>query len=394
MLKWINFLRGYVEIEVEAAFPERVLNLCSQNGIPFWGLVWLSSRQFRVRLRRKDYSRLSARAEKLQCTIRVTRRSGLPFFLRRFRRRYALVAGMAALVLMMGIGSLFIWDIDVSGNTTVSDAEILSALEELGVGIGTFGPSVDSEVIKHHVLLKIDKLSWIAVNVSGSRAHVLVRERVLPPEIVDETIPANLVAEKTGVITRMEVYNGEAQFKVGSTVLAGELLVSGIMDVPTVGTRIVRAEGKVYARTWYELSAKTFLSAAGKDYTGRGTIRWSLLLGDRRINFYWDGRIPFDDYDKIKTEYRLILPDGSRLPLSMVTETCREFEPEQRTLSAAGEKAALEAALREELQAKIGGGKILKTRFSSAERGGVLTVFLVGECEEQIAKTVELPKEG
>ena len=38
MKKLINLLRGYVEILVTGAFPERLLNLCAQNRLKFWKL--------------------------------------------------------------------------------------------------------------------------------------------------------------------------------------------------------------------------------------------------------------------------------------------------------------------------------------------------------------------
>ena len=393
MLTLVNFLRGSVEVEIESVFPERIINLCSQNDIPFWGLRWMSATRLRMKLERRHYRKLCARAKRLSCTITVVGRKGVPFFLGRFKKRYALIAGLL-LFLMLIPGSLFIWDIQVSGNKTVTDREILEELKKLGVGIGTFGPSIDPETIKHHALLDIGELSWITVNVSGSRAYVLVRERTEPPEIVDESIPANLVAAKTGVITRMEVYNGSPQFKAGQTVLAGELLVSGVVDTPTVGVRFLHAEGKVYARTWYELSAETPLAAEEKAYTGRETTRLTLVLWGRRINLYLDGGISFADYDKIRSDRKIRLPSGMTLPVSLSAETYREYEPVivQEERQAAEER--LKQALLLQLRLKLDQGEVLNTRFDIGEQDGVLKVTLTGECEEQIAKTTEIPEEN
>lgn len=393
MLTLVNFLRGSVEVEIESVFPERIINLCSQNDIPFWELRWLSQTKLRMKLERKHYRQLCDRARRLSCTITVVGRKGVPFFLGRFKKRYALIAGLL-LFLMLIPGSLFIWDIQVSGNKTVTDREILEELKKLGVGIGAFGPSIDPEAIKHHALLDIGELAWITVNVSGSRAYVLVRERTEPPEIVDETIPANLVAAKTGVITRMEVYNGSPQFKAGQTVLKGELLVSGVVDTPTVGARFLHAEGKVYARTWYELSAETPLAAEEKVYTGRETTRLTLVLWGRRINLYLDGGISFDDYDKIRSDKKIRFPNGMTLPVSVSVETYREYEPviAREEQSAAEER--LKQALKLQLRLKLDQGEVLNTRFDVREQDGVLQVTLTGECEEQIAKTMEIPEEN
>ncbi len=65
MLTIVNFLRGSVEVDIESVFPERSGHLCSQNDIPFWGLVWISPNQLRMKLERKHYRRLCARARRL-----------------------------------------------------------------------------------------------------------------------------------------------------------------------------------------------------------------------------------------------------------------------------------------------------------------------------------------
>ena len=38
----LNFLRGSVQVEIECACPERVLNLCAVEEIAFWDLQWLA----------------------------------------------------------------------------------------------------------------------------------------------------------------------------------------------------------------------------------------------------------------------------------------------------------------------------------------------------------------
>ena len=54
MKKLINLLRGYVEIQVTGAFPERILNLCAQHRLPFWRLEWLDETTFTFRVALAD----------------------------------------------------------------------------------------------------------------------------------------------------------------------------------------------------------------------------------------------------------------------------------------------------------------------------------------------------
>ena len=91
----INVLRGSVRLEVTGAFPERLLNLCAQKGIQFWNVEWLEPTRLRLTVTRQGSGPARALGEKVQCTVTPEGRSGVPFFLARFRRRYALLVGLA-----------------------------------------------------------------------------------------------------------------------------------------------------------------------------------------------------------------------------------------------------------------------------------------------------------
>ena len=221
LLNVVNWLSGTVAVTVESGFPERVLNLCSAHDIAFWDTVWQSPTGFAMKLSRRNYLRLRRLAKKLDCTITVEKKRGAPFFVGRFRRRYALLAGLAAALVLVTVGSFFIWDFEIEGNVTVSDERILRALEKNGVTYGAFGLGIRPEDVKNHVLLEIPELSWLTVNVNGFRATVIVRERTEPPAVRDETVRANVVAEKDGLVTLVQLYGGHAEVMKGSTVTEG-----------------------------------------------------------------------------------------------------------------------------------------------------------------------------
>ena len=96
MLKrMVNALRGSVRLEVSGAFPERFLNLCAQRGIVFWNVEWLEATRLRLTVTRQGSGPARALGDKVLCTVVPAEQSGVPFFLGRFRRRYALLVGLA-----------------------------------------------------------------------------------------------------------------------------------------------------------------------------------------------------------------------------------------------------------------------------------------------------------
>ena len=95
MRRLVNFLRGWVRLTVTGVFPERMLNLCAQRRVPFWGLEWLDGQTFRFRVPPRWAAALPELAERARCTVREEGTGGLPAFLWRFRRRYGFLAGLA-----------------------------------------------------------------------------------------------------------------------------------------------------------------------------------------------------------------------------------------------------------------------------------------------------------
>ena len=386
----IHRLRGQVWIRAESAFPERVLNLCGARNLAFWDMEWESETAFTCRLNRRDYYALRRAVKQLDCRLTVVRKEGVPFFLGRFRRRHALLAGLTLCSALLFFGSFFIWDFTVEGNQRVTDEEILRALQRQGVGIGTFGISLDTEDIRNHVLLEIPELLWITVNVSGCRANVQVRERVNPPELLDEWTPTNVIARRAGFVLEVRDWNGIAAVLPGSAVTEGQLLISGVEDLETLGARVTAGMGSVQARTWYSLTTTIPLTGAQKQYTGREKTALSLVFGKHRIKFFSNSSIEGEEYDKIIQRTPLSLL-GVPLPVTVVTETYRFYETEEAALNTAGVERLGEQILTQQLESMVAPyGTISSTLCTSRQRGNALEVTLAAECVEEIAQTVPI----
>ena len=65
---------------------------------------------------------------------------------------------------------------------------------------GCFWPGLETDLLRSRLLLELPELSWITVNVRGSRALVQVQERQEKPELAADGAPADLVAARDGLI--------------------------------------------------------------------------------------------------------------------------------------------------------------------------------------------------
>lgn len=390
----VNLMRGSVRVEVVGAYPERFMNMCAENEIAFWDLERIDSVTLRITMSIGGYNKMRPLLGNVMCTAKTIKKEGAPFFFWRLRKRYALFLGFIAVMAVTWIMSLYIWDISVTGNREISSSAILEVLDSFGVGIGSYGPAIKSEALRNEVLLKLPDLAWITVQVNGSKATVVVRERVPVPEMIDNNTPNAIVAEKSGVIEKMNVFVGLSLRAVGDTVTAGDDIVGGVMDSISSGSRLVSARGEIYARTWYELSAQMPLKTSKKIYTGNSNRKVSIIFGGNRINLYINSGISYTEYDKIVEEKFLTLPGEIVLPIKLAASTYNEYEKAVYELDKAEAEDILRALLMKRLEDSVGGdGEIKNTDFDIRVEGGIIKVTLNAECSEQIGTTRELTEE-
>lgn len=382
----LNALPGWAEAEVRGTEPAAFLNRCAAAGLPVCPAEPVDDFTLRVRIPARGLPAARRAAARSRCELRILRTGGVGAAARRHRRRWGLAAALALILAALLWSKLFLWEITVSGNAAVSSARILDALAECGVDSGSFWPAFTSDNLRSELLVRLPELAWATVNVYGSRAEVIVRERVEKPELYDRDEPVCVTAEKTGFVTQVRALAGTACVKPGDAVSAGETLISAAADSAFSGRRLVHALGSVYAETYYELSAAVPLAAEVKVPTGARRTRWALVVGKNRWNFYGNSGFCAGDCDKIISEYPLAVPGLFSLPAALVRETQLGYETQSVPRDCAAATRAAEEQLHAALLRAIGtDGEVKRESFSCAERDGALVVCLRAVCREDIA---------
>ena len=389
-----DFLRGYAVVRVVGAEPTRVLDRFVAEGLDFWGAYPEDEFTMILRTRLKQDKRAVEIAEKCACEAEVKTRVGGPVEVKKLRKRPALWVLPALLIALIVASSLFIWRIDITGNETVSETEILNALEDSGVYIGSFYPAFTSDNIRSMVLVRIPELKWISVSVHGSRAVIDVRERTKIPELLEEDKGVKLIAGHSGVIEKMEVLQGNPLFKKGQAALEEETLIDGAVPSTMGDVEVLHASGRVFARTWQELTAILPLDFQAKKYTGEKKTRFALEIGENRINFYSKSRISDKDYDTIIDRQRLGFKGFFELPVVLVKETGLAYERAGLRRTESEAQAALEQLLGEELTARLGKeGSVVSSAFAFDVVDGFAVCTLRAECLQNIAEEKEMSAE-
>ena len=387
MYRVIRFLRGYVHLRITGAAPEQCINLLAEKNLRFWGLYREDALHYTLYVYQKDLIAIRRCIMHCFAEVQILRNHGFAQRYGGLRKRPILVFGMLLALAATFFFQKFVWVLDVQGAQTLHEEEILRALEEENIRFGTRGADIDSELTKHRMLLRLPKLSWLAVNRSGGVLHVLVTERSSPTSEQPPYRVANVVAACDGVLTEISVLEGMKLCKVGQTVTAGQLLVSGYEDYG-LRVRAVCANAEIYARTWHAGTIVTPDTVLVKAYTGRIWTQKTLIIGRKRINLSGNSGIPLVNCDKMISEKCLPLPGGYELPLRLETAIYREYRLTAQETSRTEAETLLHTAWRQLTKQAMTIGEIQETAATVLHTDGLYVLHAESTCREMIARLV------
>jgi len=330
-IRIFRWLRGYVYIMLSGECPERLLNILGARRLPFWEIKRLGG-GIRLCMFASHIKKLPFLRRGTGISVKIVSKRGLPFFLRRYRRRKGAAIGISFFLLLHVLLSQFIWNINIEGNTTLSDDTIIQYLASHGITEGSYAKGIDCDDLRLRLAMDIKEVSWASLTVEGGCLTVSVHER----SVLDTSPqkPCNLVAARDGVIGDIRVLSGKTMVKKGDTVSKGQLLVSGVLEYSTGNTDLVASKGEIFAFTTRNVIIKQPLEYVQTRRTGNILRRRALNFFGLKVPLYL-GNITFP-YEK-HTEYQRLETDSAYLPIGLYTATF--YETEQQLISLTEEQA-------------------------------------------------------
>ena len=317
LLGLIRDISGWVSFTIAGRFQERFINIASRNGIRLWD-VNRNADTITASMYMSDYMRIRPLARASGVRLRINEKHGLPCAARVYNDRIGLFVGAFVFVLTVFIMSGFIWSIDVTGLDTVSESELRALLSEHGLYVGSFKPTLDYQGVSRAVMLDNRRIGWMAVNVTGSVASVEIKEESPTPDVDDIGEPCNVKAERDGTIRCINARQGSTVVKEGSGVIAGQLIVSGVMEDADSAARLVRADAEIIADTVHEAQF-----TVSEDYS---LIMPSGERGERKTIDLFGLRIPISAYSTasdnsaVNTVKECPKPLDTVLPIGLITQ--------------------------------------------------------------------------
>lgn len=290
-----------------------------------------------------DVNKLKALMADRPVQLEITSRRGLVYMLMKYRRRLGIFIGVFLAAAVVFICSNTVLRIEVNGNETMSDSEVISVLNDYGISVGKYIPSLDIRKIERQIITAFDKFRWIGIRSSGCRIIVEVSEITDSPKMVATSVPCNIIAARDAQIVDVRnVYMGMLIPMLGDGVKKGELLISGTVDGKLDHDYYVHAMGEVIGRYTDEITFTQPLCDTVRSY-GDSFTRRSLYILGLRIPLYLNAKDDFAyDLDE-RLEYVNFL--GLTLPVGTVFSEYMPYTEQEITYTPEEAEALLDEAV-------------------------------------------------
>lgn len=324
-----NYLRGYVIIEVNGFSIERFVNMALHRGVYIWDLKYFNNK-VRMKVSIKGFKLLKGCAKKTKCKVYIIEKAGTPFFLFRYRKRKVLVGGVAFFVLIVYFLSSFIWLVEVEGYEHLDHYELVNFLANNGLKVGAYKGNIDKNQLEQLMSYNFREISFINIEIKGTRATISLTEIIPEIEIIDRTSPNDIIATKDGLIDSIYTSAGTPLVQAGDVVSKGDLLVTGelILRNDETGTIIeyVHSIAEIKAKLYYTMSFNIPIEYTENQQTGETKKHLRFSIMNRNIDF-----IPFSNkyknYYKTTSLRQLSLGENYPLPIIIYTDTYTEYKP-------------------------------------------------------------------
>ncbi len=399
LFSFFYFLTGYCRVVLSGANQERFLNLCVGKQILLWNLKKEGS-HYIFCVSRGGYKELSEIAKKTGSTFRCVYKKGLPYLFYRYKKRKVLLLTVLFCgAVFLGM-SCFIWQVQAVGSYSHSEEEILDYLKEQGIYSGTKISKISCAKLEEQIRKDFVDIAWVSCERKGTLLKVRIKEtldsQAQKKEEKEET-PCNLIASKAGKIDSILVRSGSAMVKPGDKVKAGDVLISGIVEIrddagEVAEETMVRAQGDIYAISKIKYKDVFPLIYYKKRYTGKTEKGYRLLINGYTLKLP-EKRSSYADYDEQVSEKMLHIGPQFYLPVSLYVITrvqCQVTQGQYSETEAKKEAKKRLSLFLKEYERK--GVVILKNNVKIDSDKNECTAKGIIRIKERVGKIQEIPE--
>lgn len=380
-------MEGTIKVELTGAEPERTLRIINEQGIRLYRIQHSGELTVWFRCARQDRNAIHKICQKRGDNVSFSEEQGIFWLVADFFRRPVLAISLAVLFFLTIFLPTRVLFYQVEGNERIPEQQILEAAQKCGIQFGATRREVRSERMKNALLSTMPELQWAGINTSGCTGIISVRERQPESETVVSSGIRHIVAARDGYITDCTVVQGSAMCEPGQIVQGGQILISGYTDCG-ICVRVSDASGEIMAQTDRSFCGWMPDRMEIRHDDADTKIRYSLILGKKRINLWKGSGISTVTCGRMYEEYCLTLPGGFQLPVKLAVETLTDGTTTAEPILEEQISAQFMAYARSSVLNQMVAGSILSEEQRVVQEGGRFELNSRFSCQEMIGRVI------
>lgn len=327
-------------------------------------------------------------AEKYGMELVLTEKPSLAGFISKYKKRFGVPLGIILGAALLVYCSNIVMVIEIQGNESVSDKEILSALEECSVYRGVFIGDIDLGRSEIHVRSCFDKIAWIGMRHTGNRLVVEIMETDTKPEMLSNRVPCHIVASKTAQITHASISAGKLMKKEGETVKEGDVIVNGIWTDDFEHVKFYHSAGSVTGV--YQEDVKFFCQPViiERSFSGNTIEEKTLDIFSLKVPLGFEENT-FSEYN-VKLQKTNLTLFGKTLPVSIDRKLYMEYESNEKILDENAMKENLNEQLERYEENFLTDCKVIDRKCTTAKKETAMVMTVSYTLEGEIGVEKEL----
>lgn len=321
-------IRGVITFEAAAAEPEAFLNLLRKSIYSVSDLRYKGGRIF-GNIYRADFPGIQKLAEENGVLISVSAKRGGIFTLRKYRFRTGIAIGLALSLALVFYLSNIVMAVEVYGNESLTDKQIISILKDNGIRIGAFLPAIDLRETERRIVSSVDDIAWIGIRSSGCIIQAEISEMDDPPEMISTRTPCNVVSARDAQIVEIRsVDMGMLVPMLYDGVKKGDILISGTVEDGKGGVYLSHAMGEIIGRYSEKVTFSQNYTDEVIEYTDNITRKYLSFFGLKIPLFVGRNNFGLYEYDESTSYFRIL---NIELPVGTVVSEYHLYETQEES---------------------------------------------------------------
>ena len=159
----MSYIQNYVEIKITGEKPQKFINICLRRRLAVWRLTRVSEHEFTLFLLAGDFKKnVRSAARKSHVKVKILKKKGLIYTLRRYRARKTLLILSVLLAALFCMMSSMVWSIRIEGGDAADRGDEIQILSAVGI-ICVCGKNLEiTEINDEYISIKgcIDRIAY------------------------------------------------------------------------------------------------------------------------------------------------------------------------------------------------------------------------------------------